>query len=306
VVVYQLDQRGRPVRPTADYFLGQQSGYGRRTSSGDVAADTVPFPGGPAVDEVHQRLFVPDRTVMAWGPGERILVFDIHPDRIRTGSDAIAVIGAKDFTSRETGTGPNRMSGGTSLTVDNANQRLFVADRGNHRVLVFDIHPDRLKNYPDAVAIIGQPDGTSREAGVGPNRLSAPGGMALDSRHQRLFVSDGGNARILVFDVHPARLRRDPDAIGVLGQADFTTRARPRQGQAQIQPGNLSYDDRLDRLLVADVPNNRILAFDVAPGRLTSFREPSVSWDSRISTRSNPMRYCSSTRAGRTSTADSR
>ncbi len=272
--MYQLDEKGRPLRPTADYFLGQESGYGRRTSSGDVAADTLPFPGGPAVDEVHQRLFVLDRSVIAWGPGQRILVFDIHPDRIKTGGDAIAVIGARDFASREAGTGSKLMSGATSLTVDGTNQRLFVADRGNNRVLAFDIHPARFRSFPDAVAVIGQPDFSNRDSGVGSNRFSGPGGMALDGRRQRLFVSDGGNSRILVFDVHPERFRSNPDAIAVLGQSDFQSRTRPRPGSVQIMPGNLSYDEKLDRLLIADVPNNRILAFDVAPERMTAFPKP--------------------------------
>jgi len=260
------------LRRTADYVFGHESTYGRRTSSGDVTADRLPFPGSPAVDEVNQRVFIRDRTVNAWGPGLRILVYDIHPDRIETGADAIAVIGAPDFESRNVGIGPNRFQS-VGMTVDGPGQRLFVADGPNNRILVFDIHPDRLENDPDAVAVIGQPDFDSSMPGLSARMFSRPGSMALDGVNQRLLVSDGGNNRILVFDVHPDRFASNPEAVAVLGQPDFVSR-NPRQSDTQIRSGSMAYDEATGRLLIPDGGNNRILVYDVSPERFTNFPEP--------------------------------
>ena len=142
-----------------------------------MSDDTLPFPGSPVVDEGNQRLFIADRTVIAWGPGLRILAFDVDPKRIKTGAPAIAVIGAKDFESCAVGASKNRLSG-ASMVVDRDNHRLFVSDGGNNRVLVFDIRPDRLRSDSSAVAVIGQPDFTSRAPGIGPNKLSNPRSLA--------------------------------------------------------------------------------------------------------------------------------
>ncbi len=271
VVGYQLNENGQPQDYTGDYFLGQASGYGRRVSSGDVRAASLPFPGTPTVDEVNQRLFVPDRTVTAWSGGGRIMVYNIHPERIRTGGEAVAVIGAPDFESRRLGIGPNVMSSASPLA-DGANQRLFVTDRGNQRILVFDISPGRFTSNPDAVAVIGQPDFYSRDTGTGPNHFNGPGSATLDKSHQRLFVSDSGNNRILIFDVHPDRFQSNPSAIYVLGQPDFESRdSTPASDTPQIRPGSLVYDEANDRLLVSDSSNNRVLSFDVHPERMTHY-----------------------------------
>ena len=208
----------------------------------------------------------------AWGPGLRILVYDIDPDRIETGADAIAVIGAPDFESRDVGIGPNRFQS-VGMAVDGPNQRLFVADSPNNRVLVFDIRPDVLENDPDAVAVIGQADFESRTSGLSASMFSRPRGLALDRVNHRLFVGDGGNNRILVFDVHPDRFTSNPEAVAVLGQADFVSR-NPRQSNTQIGPGSMSYDEATGRLLMADGGRNRILVYDVAPERFTNFPQP--------------------------------
>ena len=268
VLVYQLDEDGRHIRHTADHVIGHRTLLGRRRQSvtnrtdGAGGAET-----GLAVDSVHQRLFVRDRS--------RILVFDIHPERMQDYPEATHVIGQPDFDTMVQGGGRKKFSG-SEIIVDEQDQRLFVED--GSRILIFDIDPRRLTNYPDATLVIGQPNFNSREQGLGPNRLTRAHGIALDSEEQRLFVSDQGNNRILVFDVHPNRLRNDPRAIAVLGQPDFFTkaarfigaRAQPeaRYGLRSITPGGLDYDSLHKRLFVSQLPDNRILVFEAAPDKL--------------------------------------
>ena len=268
VLVYQLDENGRHVRHTADHVVGHRSLLGRRRQSevnrndGAGGAET-----GLAVDNVHQRLFVRDRN--------RILVFDIEPDVLEDYPAATLVIGQEDFETLTPGTSRRKFRG-SKLIVDDDNQRLFVED--GERILVFDIHPDRLTTYPEAHTVIGQPDFESRLRGTGPNRLSRAHGLAFDPDQMWLFVSDQGNNRVLVFDVHPDRLTNDPSATAVLGQPDFETTTRRFVGSAAppeelrgtraMTPGGLDYDPKYQRLFVSQLADNRILVFDAAPDRL--------------------------------------
>ncbi len=268
VLVYQLDEQGRHVRHTADHVVGHRSLLGRRRQSevnrndGAGGAET-----GLAVDNVHQRLFVRDRN--------RVLTFDIQPDELEDYPAATHVIGQPDFETLVPGTSRRKFRG-SELIVDDEHQRLFVED--GERIVVFDIHPDRLTDYPEAQVVIGQPDFESRLRGVGPNRLSRAHGLAFDPDEQRLFVSDQNNNRILVFDVHPDRLENEPDAIAVLGQPDFDTTIRrfvgaaappeERRGTRAMTPGGLDYDPVYHRLFVSQLVDNRILVFDAAPGQM--------------------------------------
>ena len=269
VLVYQLDEEGRHVRHTADNVVGHQSVIGRRRNSEVNRHDAAGgAETGLAFDHVHERLFVRDRS--------RILVFDGRLDRFSDYPEATHVLGQPDFTTMETGDSRKHFPRGGELLIDDENQRLFVEDRT--RILVFDIDPARLTNYPDAAVVIGQSDFGSREPGLGPNRLARTHGIAFDPDGKRLFVSDEGNQRVLVFDVDPDRLADGPDAVAVLGQPDFESdgrrfagaSARPdeRRNVRSITPGGLAYDRVYERLFVSQLVDNRILVFDASPEEL--------------------------------------
>ena len=272
VLVYQLDKTGRHVRPTADYIIGHRSHIGRRILA-PVTQNDVGSGGSLAYDDIHHRLFIGD-SAFGGPPGNRVLVFDLHPDRIQDYPAATHVLGQPDFETRTPGGGRKQFGRGR-LVIDSASQRLFKADGSNGRVLVFDIHPDRLTNFADAKLVIGQPDFWSRETGVGRNRFGrGAGSLAWDPERQHLYVSDGGNNRILVFDVHPDRLQNDPNAIAVIGQPDFFSRdsefvgvrAPPeeRRGLRKITPGGMDFDYVNRRMFVTQTPENRILVFDLS------------------------------------------
>ena len=229
-----------------------------------------------AVDHLNQRLFVVDSGTGAGipGTGSQIMVFDIHPDRIRTGESVIGVLGQPDAGTKGIGRAANYVARGPSVAVDDANQRLFVGDGGNNRVLVFDIRPEVFATAMDAVIVLGQTDFISGDPGLGPNKLRRPGSVAYDSNNQRLFVADRGNSRVLVFDARPEIVATGAAAIEVMGQPDFTTNER-RTGLDAFTLGGLTYDAATDRLFIAEshprIEHMRITVYDVAPG--TSLRD---------------------------------
>ena len=258
---FQLDEDGLPADRSAMYVIGRESIYGRR--SNPVPSEyELNFPGAITVfDSSTQRLFGLDRF------NNRILVFRAHPDEVEKYQAANVVIGQKDFTSTERGISARRAGMMASAALDEKGQRMFVADPPNSRVLVFDIHPDRLDSDPAASFVIGQVDFDSRERGVGAARFAGPSSVAYDPVFERLFVSDRGNHRVLVFDVHPDRLGNNPEAIAVMGQPDFDAR-EPRNALDKLKPESLAYDWVNHRLFIAEDLEHRVMVYDAHPDRV--------------------------------------
>ncbi len=267
--MYQLDENGRLASRTADYVIGEASLYGRRNSPEIATRSEGSLISGIAYDNVNHRLFARDSSVIAWGPNGRLLVFDVHPDRMVNGPQALAVFGQPDFTTRRLGgVGPQKLASINGTVLDEKHQRLFVSDGDNNRVLIWDVDPARLTETPNAMAVIGQPDFYQNEPHVGASGLNDPGSIHYDAATDRLFVVDGGNHRILTFDVTPQSLETGMSAKTVIGQPDFNSN-QPGVGAARFdRPSRLSFDDLTERLFVADGGNQRVLVFDVRPAVL--------------------------------------
>ena len=258
---FQLDDQGLPVDRQARFITSRQSIYGRR-SVPTASAEEAKFPGaGAIVDPSTQRFFTVDRF------SNRILVYDGNPDQLASFPSAEQVIGQPDFSSTRRGLGPNRLGAISGAQLDQANQRLFVSDGPNNRILIFDVTPDRLRSDPSAVAVIGQDDFESRDGGSGPSAFNRPGSIAYDPVLERLFVADNGNNRVLVFDADANNPGAFNEAISVMGQPDFASSA-PRQSLDQLAPGGLGYDWRHQRLLVAEGLEHRIMVYDAHPDRI--------------------------------------
>jgi DNA-binding beta-propeller fold protein YncE len=274
VVVWQLDRQNRVKDRNARWVLGQPDLY-----SGElypIGPTTIKIPLAVTYDVHHKRVFVSD------GWGNRILVFDAHPDRMRNGPEAIAVLGQPNFTSitpattavginldTRVGTGitPTRPRG-TGLAYDPVHDRLFVSDGGNHRVLGFDVAPNRLRSGMPASVVLGQPDFTTRGSNSTLTGLYQPAALLYESKQHRLFVADGNNNRVLVFDARPDALTNGAEPTVVIGQPDFNTFGAGRSQKIIDGPDGLAYDYVNDRLFLSDHGSDRILLFDAHPARL--------------------------------------
>src|SRR5205085_1315827 len=84
------------------------------------------------------------------------------------------------------------------------------------------------------------------------NGMDNPVGLAYDSVHDRLFVADQNNLRVLVFDT--IAISDGEDAVNVLGEPNFITINTGNTVSAtRIGPVNqLAYDSTNDRLFVTD------------------------------------------------------
>ena len=274
--VYQLNESGLPERRHADYGIGRNL-IGRGFAFAPLGRTYLNFPANASYDSVHQRLFVPDNSSLGH-PGYRIMVFDGDPDTLAQLErnelpEAIAVLGQPNFDVWDPGTGPDRINGRGIAHVAEDRQLLFYSDTFNNRVLVWDIHPDRLETGMDAMYVLGQPDFFSSEPGLGPDRISRPGSLAYDPDEQHLFVMDGGNHRVLVFDASPENLGSSIAAFAVIGQEDFMSSV-PRTDLRKIGVGPMSLDYEYDRLFVGEAFGNRMVIIDVSPETLEGALNP--------------------------------
>lgn len=155
-----------------------------------------------------------------------------------------------------------------STAVDTVNHRLFVSDAANNRVLVFNLNSSNIPLDLTADKVLGQADFTSQNSGTTASTMSAPYGLAYDAVHNRLFVANEANWRVLVFDT--TTIVNGEDAIYVLGQPDFTTFTGVIDQTATHDPYGVLYDPINEYLFVSQYNGNRVSVFDVDPATISN------------------------------------
>ena len=136
--------------------------------------------------------------------------------------------------------------------------KVYVADTGNNRILIWNTFPQ--SSGVPADVVVGQSafdtklSGTSPTAMKGPRKALVAGG--------NLFVADTGNARVLVFS--PVPTANVTPAATVLGQMNLTTAIVPFTASAtnMYSPWNLTVSN--DKLWVVDLVFERITRFNLA------------------------------------------
>jgi hypothetical protein len=174
------------------------------------------------------------------------------------------------------------------------NGRLFVADAQNHRVLIWNSFPTT--NEQPADVVLGQANFTDAveldpiktNITIAADSLLTPTSVTSDG--VRLFVTDLGLNRVLIWNTIPSRNHQPADVV--IGQKDFTTHLsnnvvdlcnpldEDRDGVSDKDAdGNLVYPFRCGktmnfpryalsdgkRLFVADGGNDRILIYKTIP-----------------------------------------
>lgn len=212
------------------------------------------YPYDVAIDTTNHRLFVSDYN------NNRVLVFNLAADNTLTDYGADYVLGQTTFSTGSGVTTDYGLRNPAGLAYDSAGNRLFVADLTNNRVLVYDVAT--ITNGESAVNVLGQADFVSSGAAATQAGMSAPKGLAYDAANTRLFVANGSNNRVTVYDV--ASITDGENATKVLGQSNFTNSGTATTQAGMNSPQGLAYDAANTRLFVADNGNNRVVVYDVA------------------------------------------
>ncbi len=229
----------------ASIVIGQKNfSDGSSNQGGNVSAQGFNLPTGVASDGT--RLFVADFN------NNRVLVFNHMPTSNNATADV--VIGQPDFSSN----GQNQNGSPSANTIKNPRgvfsdgTRLFIADTGNNRILVFNTMPS--SNNTAADLIIGQPDMFTVSPGTNANKFHNPYNMFVDKNTGKLFIADDGNQRVLIFNTIPTKDNASADVV--VGQTNF------------ISSGGSATSGKFSRALSAIVADNKLVVDDYSDSRV--------------------------------------
>ncbi len=273
---------------SAEVVIGQQeiSGWLMPNQDSDPRADTLYEPRRIFLD--NGRLFITDRN------NNRVLIYDSIPTA--NNAPASVVIGQPDFFSTEINQGLSdsadyTLSGPTGVFISDG--KLFITDTDNHRILIFNQVPS--ENNVSADVVLGQSAFDLNEPNQGwtypdSSTLSRPFGSVF-SDGIRLFVTDNGNHRLLIYNNIPNDMTGAPySADIVLGQPDMfgylvnqVDPDPPPDPPSPPQANTLYWPDGVvlygQNLYVSDTHNNRVLVFrETTPSPTPAgFKTPSPS-----------------------------
>jgi hypothetical protein len=272
----------------ADVVVGQKD-MSTATSLPTNSPPTAQSLRGPqGVWILNGKLYVADTQ------NNRVLIYKSIPTA--NGATADVVLGAPNFT---TFVEPDITQAKTDATASNMLNpvgvssdgiRLFVSDLGFNRVLVWNTIPD--SNGAPADFALGQPDLTSSISNYGykvdPNDTTgkqtpvlcpvsngtdtnsnptypASCNSTLDfprfalSTGNRLFIADGGNDRVLVYNTMPTQSGQPADYV--IGQIGGSVNQASDAADSLRTPMSLAWDGT--NLYVSDAYNRRITVYSV-------------------------------------------
>ena len=240
---------------SADVVIGQANMVSNDANQGAaVSASTLYAPYGIYYNGT--KLFVTDNY------NNRVLIYNSLPSS--NNASANVVVGQANMGSNDANQGgsvsENTLSDPIGVWADN--DKLFVGDYGNNRVLVYNSIPT--SNNASANVVVGQANMTSSGANQGTSvtvaSLNGPHGVFVFN--SKLYVSDYENNRVLVYNSIPTSNNTSADSV--IGQADMTSATANRGGAAGANTLNKpnSVFANAQYLAIADRENSRILLFD--------------------------------------------
>ncbi len=144
--------------------------------------------------------------------------------------------------------------------------RLFVTDYNNNRVLIYNQIPT--ENGASADVVIGQPElhysnKANQSGSVGANTLYRPSSVFSDGT--KLFITDGGNNRVLIYNSIPTENNASADVV--IGQPDMVSNSANQGGD--VGANTLDFPQGLyatsSQLFITDFYNSRILIYNSIP-----------------------------------------
>ncbi len=245
-------QDGQP----ADWVIGQpdffHEGQNAKTTPGNT---TLSVPTGICV--CGNGLAVAD----AWN--HRVLIWKEIPEDSNVPADI--VLGQNNFTDNRPNRGEQEAYANTlnwCYGIFYHQGKLFVADTGNRRVLVWYELPS--ENGQPADLVLGQPDMFSRNENGGGTASGSSMRWCHDITFwgENLVITDAGNNRVMIWDGMP--IENNTPCTVVLGQKSFDF-VELNQGVYFPNASSLSMPYGVDAiddwLIVADTANSRLLGW---------------------------------------------
>ena len=162
----------------------------------------------------------------------------------------------------------NSTNSGASVSATNAytpvstysdGTKLYVADTGNNRILIWNTMPTTNGATPSIA--LGQPNMTSNAVGTTATNMGGPSSVYSDGT--RLFAVDNGNVRVLIWNTIPTSATTPANVV--LGQPNMTSNTFFGAATATtfMNPSSVASDGT--RLFLADSTGYRILIWNTIP-----------------------------------------
>jgi len=196
---------------------------------------------------INNKLFISDTF------NNRILIYNTIPTT--NGVAADVVIGQTDFLTATSGTSSSKLKNPSGIYSDGT--KLFISDSNNHRILIYNTIPTT--NGVAADVVIGQTDFITATSGTSATKLKYPAGIYSDGT--KLFISDGSNHRILIYNTIPTTNGVAADVV--IGQTDFITATSGTSATKLKYPAEIHSDGT--KLFISDSTNNRLLIYNTIP-----------------------------------------
>lgn len=242
----------------ASIVLGQPDFVSSTCNNGGKSAHTLCHPVGLTTDS--EKLIIADRN------NNRVLVFNSVPSNNQ--ADADIVIGQPDFSSNKANQGLSAPTNRTLWQPEGVfydGDKLFIADSGNNRVLVFNDIPT--ENNAAADMVLGQPDFNTKDinhGGIGPSSMSYP--SSVFSNQKILLVADTNNHRVIVWNSFPTYNNQPADIV--IGQENFFSNSA-NQGSSLSGANTLKTPVYVylkgNNIFISDLGNHRVLIFNSLP-----------------------------------------
>lgn len=277
----------------ADVVVGQTNFTSFGVNS--TTASTLRSPEGVWIQ--NGKLYIADTG------NNRVVIFNHIPTA--NGASADIVLGEPDMTTNtqpvlsqqlnilDTNLAATASNMYNPVSVTSDGTRVYVADLGNNRVLIWNSIPT--SNGAPADVVVGQPNMTSAISdyafsgqaaistvtNVQESPVLCPVSNGVDynsnptypnycnatisyprfalSDGTRLYIADGGNDRVLVFNQIPAQNAASADEI--IGQIGGDVDQASNAADALESPSSLAWDGT--NLYVADVYNRRIMVYTI-------------------------------------------
>lgn len=214
-------QPGNPaaVTESADLLLGQIS---FTTRIGDATSQTMNAPYGLAFAG-ENGLLVSDVAL------NRVLYFAGRPQDLTSSQPATTVFGQPDMTSSSSGSGLNRMNAPRHIATD-TDDRLYVADTANNRILIFNRAPAAGNGAFAAITLT--------------SNLNAPRGVDVNKATGDIWVANSGANQAVRF----------PKFNDLIGSGSYKSNATLSDlgplAVAEDNWGNLFLADDANRVLI--------------------------------------------------------
>ena len=242
----------------ADVVVGQHNMiYHAANQGGSVAANTLNYPFSVYTDGI--KLYIADTS------NNRLLIYNTVPTVDNISADV--VVGQPNMTSNSNNQGSsvaaNTLYHPYSIHTDGA--KLYIADRSNHRVLIYNTVPT--VNNATADVVVGQPNMISNSANQGgsvaANTLNQP--SSVDTDGTKFYIADNFNHRVLIYNTVPTV--NNISANVVVGQTNMISNSSNQD--SSVAANTLYYPRSVyadgTKFYIADYSNHRVLIYNTVP-----------------------------------------